>query len=169
MLPRVFAHLRQQGVRDVRAVTTEVTDAFGNVTTYHISNLRGTRRVTRVAGPCHSCGASGGDTQTWGYDDRGRIVSYTNGAGETSRYEYDTATGDLLKEIDALDQETTYTYDGQRRVLTRSTPDGGLTTYTYVAAGPATITEKVSATESRTTSIGYTAQGTAFETFTYAG
>jgi YD repeat-containing protein len=104
---------------------TTVTDANGGATTYHWKRIHGLRRITKIAGPCTSCGGGGGDVQEWEYDDKGRITSHTNGAGEETRYEYDPATGDLLREIDALNQETVYTYDAQGRMLTQRVGDGG--------------------------------------------
>jgi RHS repeat-associated protein len=137
---------------------TTVTDALTHVTTYDFNMIWGGRYVTKITGPCSSCG-SGNETQQWTYDQRGRIASHTNGVGKTTRYEYDPATGDLLKEIDPLEQETVYTYDSQGRVLTKTNPDGAVTTYTYGPAGPTSITEKVTLGTTRTTNISYTTQG----------
>jgi len=58
---------------------TEVTNALGQVTTYEWSYVAGVRQVTRITGPCHSCGTGGGDVREWAYDDQGRIVAYTSG------------------------------------------------------------------------------------------
>ncbi|XXF76256.1 RHS repeat-associated core domain-containing protein [Myxococcaceae bacterium GXIMD 01537] len=138
---------------------TVVTDALGNATTYEYASIIGNKQLTRVTGPCTSCGGGGDETSAWTYDAKGRQTSFTDGAGKTTRYEYDPDTGDLLKEIDPLQQETAYTYDSKGRLLARATPDGGLVTYTHAAAGPASRTEKVSATASRTTRYTYTRQG----------
>jgi RHS repeat-associated protein len=138
---------------------TTVTDALGNATVYDFANIRGTRRVTKVTGPCPSCGGGGGgDVQQWAYDEFGNITSYTNGLDKVWSYTYN-ASGDLLTETDPLNQVTTYTYDSQGRVLTRTGPDGSVTTYTHGTAGPLTITEKVSATQDRTTTLTYNSQG----------
>ncbi|XXF80123.1 RHS repeat-associated core domain-containing protein [Myxococcaceae bacterium GXIMD 01537] len=138
---------------------TVVTDALGNATTYEYASIIGNKQLTRVTGPCTSCGGGGDETSAWTYDAKGRQTSFTNGAGKVTRYEYDPDTGDLLKEIDPLQQETAYTYDSKGRLLTRATPDGGLVTYAHAAAGPASRTEKVSETASRTTRFTYTRQG----------
>jgi RHS repeat-associated protein len=139
--------------------TVQVTDALGHVTTYAWSGFGGIhRRLTSIVGPCVSCGGGSSQTQTFDYDNEGRLLSETDGLGHTTSYEYD-ANGDRISETNALNQTTSYTYDSHGRVLTRSAPDGSLTTYTYAPAGPLTITEKLSATQNRTTSITYNGQG----------
>jgi RHS repeat-associated protein len=140
------------------ANTTTVTDALGNTTVYEIALAGGIERVTKITGPCSSCGGGGGNVQEWTYDIVGNITSYKNGLGKTWVYTYNS-TRNLLTETDPLNRVTTYTYDSQGRVLTRTGPDGSLTTYTYGPAGPLTLTEKVTATEDRTTTITYNGQG----------
>ena len=54
---------------------------------------------------------------------------------------------------------TAYTYHPDGRMHTRTAPNGDVTTWTYVAAGPQTITETVSPGVNRTTNVIYTAQG----------
>ena len=136
---------------------TTVTDALGNVTTYDYANVKGTRRVTKVTGPCTSCGG-GGAEQEWAYDEFGNITSYTNALDETWTYTY-SSNNELLTETDPLSRVTTYTYDSEGRVLTTSRPGGVLTTLTHGTAGPLTITEKVDATTNRTTTLTYTSSG----------
>jgi RHS repeat-associated protein len=135
-----------------------VTDALGNVTEYDFQNVHGLLRVTKVTGPCSSCGGGGGNVQEWGYDSLGQIVSYTNGAGKTWTYTY-SPDGDLLTETDPLSQVTTYTYDAEGRVLTRTGPEGAVTTYTHAPAGPLTVTETVTASDTRTTTMTYNPLG----------
>jgi len=137
---------------------TTVTDAAGNVTTYDWANVRGTRRVTKVTGPCSSCGGGGSEIQEWTYDEFGNTTSYKNGLGKIWTYTYN-ADGDLLTVTDPLNGVTTYTYDTQGRLLTKSRPGGGLTTLTHGSAGPLTITEKISATTNGTTTLTYTTAG----------
>jgi YD repeat-containing protein len=136
---------------------TEVTNALGQVTTYEWSYVAGVRRITRITGPCESCGGSGSEVREWTYDDEGRIVAHTSGA-HTSSYGYHPS-GHLAWERNALDQTTSYTYDAQGRLLTATRPDGGVTTYTHAPAGPLTVTEKVTATQSRVTTFTYDGQG----------
>jgi RHS repeat-associated protein len=137
---------------------TTVTDALGSATEYDFQNVHGMLRVTKVTGPCSSCGGGGGDVQEWGYDALGQITSFKNGAGKTWTYTY-SPEGNLLTETDPLTQETTYTYDAEGRVLTRTGPDGAVTTYTHAPAGPLTVTESVTAGQTRTTTMSYTALG----------
>ncbi len=153
------------------ALTTTVTDALGNVTQYHWNNIYGRRLVTKIEGSCSSCGG-GSEVREWTYDDKGRVLTYKDGAGNVTTYIYDPDTGDVLTESRVADPDspattthtTTYTYylegaPNYGRMHTKTEPNGQLTTHTYVAAGPETITEAVTATETRTTSFTYTAQG----------
>lgn len=150
-----------------KRVATDPADT----TTYEYSSFNGMRLVTKATGACGSCG-SGSEVREWTYDDKGRVLTYKDGAGSVTTYTYDPATGDLLTESRVADpanpstttHTTTYTYypDGAPnygRMHTKTEPNGQVTTWTYVAPGPATITETVSATEARTTSFTYTSQG----------
>jgi RHS repeat-associated protein len=138
---------------------TLVADANGNVTDYEWTSIRGlTPRITRVTGSCASCGGGAtGETQSWTYDDNGSIVSYTDAQQNVSTFTYDAA-GNLLTET-TPSGTTTYTYDAQGRTLTVTRPGGGLTTYTHGPAGPLTITEKITNSQNRTTTLTYTSQG----------
>ncbi len=142
------------------SVSTTVTDALGNATTFEWTSLQGiTPRLTRITGACPTCGGGGlGRTAQWTYDDLGRVLTATDAFGKTTTYTYD-ANGDLQTETDRLGKTTTYTHDAQGRVLTVTRPDTGLTTYTHSPAGPLTVTEKVAASLNRTTTIAYTGQG----------
>jgi RHS repeat-associated protein len=137
---------------------TTVTDALGNQTVYEHRPILGMRRVTKVTGPCPSCGGGGGDVQEWTYDDVGNVTSYKNGAGDVWTYTY-TTNYQLSTETDPLGHTTSYTYTAEGRMESRTGPDGSFTSYTYGPAGPLTVSEKVSAAETRTTSYTYTPQG----------
>jgi RHS repeat-associated protein len=143
--------------------TNTMTDALGNITTYTLSRQGGMARVTQVSGPCSSCGGGGGgNTQSWTYDDAGNVLTYTDGGGHKWTYTYDPAnTGDLLTETTPAPEnaQTVYTYFPDGRVQTITRPDGGVTSYTYGPAGPLTITESITDTQSRTTTMTYTPQG----------
>jgi len=136
---------------------TEMTDALGRLTTYTWREFDGLRRLTKVDGSCANCGG-GSQVQEWTYDDKARPTTYKDGLGNVTTYVYDAA-GNQTSETNALSQTRSFTYDSQGRVLTRSGPDGSLTTYTHGSAGPLTITEKLTAAQDRTTSIGYNGQG----------
>jgi RHS repeat-associated protein len=138
---------------------TVVTDALGNVTTYDFANVWGQRLITKVTGPCASCGA-GGDTEQWSYDGKGRVLTHVDGNGKTTTYTYEATTGDLLTRTDPLSHTTIYTYDSQGRVLTRTDPSTAVTTYVQSPPGPTSVTETVTSTQTRTTSISYDTPGT---------
>lgn len=140
---------------------TLVLDGNGNVTEYEWTNLLGvTPRVTRITGPgCAGCsGGSPGRMGSWQYDEFGRIISHTDGLGKTWNFTYD-GDGDLVGETDPLNNTTAYTHDSEGRVLTVTRPDGGITTYTHGSAGPLTVTEKVTTTQNRTTTLAYNTSG----------
>jgi RHS repeat-associated protein len=135
-----------------------VTDALGNVSSYRWTSLLGiTRRIIEIEGGCPSCGG-GGQNQQWSYDNNGRALSRTDAFGNTRTYTYN-ASGDLLTKTDPLSHLTTYTYDAQGRILSITRPDGGVTTYTYGPSGPLTITQSVTSTQNRTTTLVYNTQG----------
>jgi RHS repeat-associated protein len=142
---------------------TTVTDALNNVTTYDFSMIWGSLHVTKITGPCASCGG-GGETQEWTYDDRGRVLSYKDGEGNVRSYTYTTADGDLETETRSPEPGVThltrYEYQSDGRLFRRTDPNLKTTTWTlYVPAGPQTVTEKVSATENRVTGLVYWPQG----------
>ena len=154
-----LANGREKFTIEYAGAVSTVTDALGNVTSYTWAAFGGIhRRITKIVGPCQSCGGGGSETQEFTYDDEGRLLTETDGLGHTTTYTYDV-NGDRITETNALDETTTFTYDAQGRVLTRTGPDGALTTYTYGPSGPLTITEKVTATQNRTTTITYNGQG----------
>ena len=136
---------------------TTVTDALGNATMYDWASVQHMYVVTKVTGPCQSCGG-GGSSEEWTYDAAGNITAYKDGAGKVSTYAYDS-NNDLLSETDPLNRTTTYTYDAQGRVTSVSRPGGGSTTTTHGPAGPLTITEAVTSTDNRTTAVAYGPSG----------
>src|SRR5262249_34905114 len=79
------------------ATSTTVTDLLGNATTYDFANVLGMSRVTKITGPCASCGGGGGNLQTWNYDDDGKNKTYHNGANKTRPHNYN-AKPDPLNE-----------------------------------------------------------------------
>lgn len=141
---------------------TTVTDALGNVTVYEYTNVWGQRRVTKMVGPCPSCG-SGADTQEWTYDAKAREKTHRDGEGNVTTYAYNEATGDLLSEArtsaPGVSHVTGYTYHPDGRIATRTDPNGRITEFTYGAAGPTLIREQITASTWRETDIEYTAQG----------
>jgi RHS repeat-associated protein len=139
-----------------QALQTTVTDARGNVATYEYNRIWGGLYVTKLIGPCTSCGG-GSETQEWRYDNRGRVKAYTDGAAKTTTYEY-YDNGDLWKMHDAAGGTTIYTYEVDGRLKTRQFPNNALTRYVYDPPGLRSITESVTATVDRQTSFTYNAQ-----------
>ena len=133
---------------------TIVTDALGNPTTYEFVHAAGVKSISRITGPCSSCGGGGGDLQEWTYDAAGRIESYKDALGHITRYTYD-ARGNVLSERDPLERTTSYTYDDQDRVLTVTRPDESVTSATHGPSGPLTLTDPLV----RTTTMDYEGPG----------
>jgi RHS repeat-associated protein len=144
------------------AYRTSVTDKLDNVATYDWNFYNGNRRVTKIVGPCLVCGTGEGHTQTWSYDSAGRTTSHTDRGGNRTEYTY-TADGDLetIRRWSTPTQEhlTSFSYYPDGRVHTETAPNGAVTTYTYVVAGPETVTTTVTPTVSRQYSFLYTPQG----------
>ncbi len=78
---------------------TIVTDGLGHETTYYFDAGRGA--VTSIVGAC-GCGSSGSETTTFTYDERLNVV----------------------KKVDALSNETTYTYDIDGNLTSITDPIG---------------------------------------------
>ncbi len=139
---------------------TTVTDALGRQTIYEFQFTNLLNQITKVTGPCDGVCGAGAEVNQWAYDpNHGRMISTTDPAGKTWTYTYDPITQDLLTSKDPLNQTTTYTYDAQGRMLTRTDPDGAVTTYVQSNPGPTSITQSVTASTTRTTSIAYHANG----------
>ena len=127
-------------------LTATVTDALGNVTTYDWTNIWGMKHVTKITGPCPSCGGIRDQTQQWTYDDKGRVLSNTDGNGNKTTYTYN-ANGDLISETDPDNNVITYTVgtDGRRTSTTvKSVVDPAqnkVTTFEYDRGNLKTQTE----------------------------
>jgi RHS repeat-associated protein len=71
------------------------------------------------------------------FDAAGRMValqtfrSGENGSADTTRWNYDPASGLLLSKVDAAGKAVSYTYDVAGRVATRTWARGVMTTYSY--------------------------------------
>ena len=138
---------------------TLVTDALGHTTTYEFALVNRTRRVVKTRGPCGSCGGGGSETEEWTYDTAGRIKTHKDAGGKVTHHEYDPLTGDLTAVRDAMLNAAIYTYDAEGRVTSVISPDNSAKRFTYVDAGPATITETINGTTSRTSRIEYDTHG----------
>jgi len=97
------------------------------------------------------------------------VATQKDAGGKVTHFEYDTDTGDLVRTKDALLNTTIYTYYADGRVKSITTPDNATKRYTYVDAGPATITESIDSSRSRTQKILYNAAGQLALTFDFRG
>ncbi|MGC8634204.1 MAG: RHS repeat-associated core domain-containing protein [Candidatus Limnocylindrales bacterium] len=103
---------------------TGMTDADGNPTAYTYDALN------RLTGISYATGATAPVTYT--YDANGNRTSMTDGAG-TETFTYD-ALNRLTSDIRGT-SVFRYTYDAAGDLLSRTYPDGTLTSYTYDADG----------------------------------
>lgn len=76
----------------------------------------------------------GGRTFTFAYDDRGRVISLTDVAGNVATFEYD-AFGRLLRWVDPLGRATTNNFDRDGRLISCSDASGAAARYQYDDAG----------------------------------
>lgn len=146
-----------------QADRTIVTDSLENQTEYQFQIINGIKRITRTIGSCSSCGGAGSATEEWGYDDKGRVISHTDGEGNVTEYEYD-GDGNLRlirgPVMNSGPQHVTeMVYDANGRLVSRIAPNLATTTWTYAPPGPETITEEVSPGVTRTTTFVYYASG----------
>jgi RHS repeat-associated protein len=107
-------------------VTTQVTDSFDRVTTYHFGIFGDLPLITQIQGPC-PCGSP---DSTFDYDAQGRPISQVDAQGRATTFAYD-ADGNLVTVTDALKQVTALTYNAFGQVLTTTDPTGATTTFAY--------------------------------------
>jgi len=125
---------------------TTKTDSLGHATTYTYDPTYGV--VTKIT-------YSDGAIETYAYDERLNLVSFTDGRGNITTYTYDE-NGHRLSVTDALGNVSSYAYDATGRRISETSARGVITKYEYDANG--NLTTK------------YQAWGTAdqiSETFTY--
>lgn len=89
-----------------------VTDALKRVTNYYFDKSRGRNIITKTEGTCGGCGGGGSEVTQYFYD------PYLN----------------IVKKIDALSNQTLYTYDGHANLLTE-TDVFGTQKWTYNSFG----------------------------------
>jgi RHS repeat-associated protein len=82
----------------------------------------------------HGLGTPAATTETFAYDDAGRIIRATDGIGHSTHYEYNAA-GDLVSELDAGGNERKWAYNGTHDVTSITEPGGETTTIVRDANG----------------------------------
>ena len=145
-------------------ITTYTYDANGNRTSVTNPNGKTTYYEFNYKGQLIKETDSGGDVTLYGYGNTGcascgggsdKLTSITDSKGRVTNYVYDSI-GRLIKIIDPINGEITYTYDSRGRltsvtdsignttsyqydslgrVIKTDSPDTGITTYTYNSVG----------------------------------
>lgn len=119
--------------------STTVTNELNKQTTYSYQVIQGIKRIVAIKGePTPNCPASNstytynergqvltktdakGVVTTYTYNDRGLETSHTDGAGTTVTTDWD-ATRFLPTKVTEPQRTTSYTYDGQGRLLSQIT------------------------------------------------
>lgn len=121
------------------------TDANGNVTTYTYDS-NGYLRAVTYPSPLR--------TEAYAWDKVGRLISKTDGKGQTTRIRYDNldrieritysdgstvfykydANGNIIREIDSTGA-IHYSYDGKNRLTQEINPNGTINRYKYDKSG----------------------------------
>lgn len=112
---------------------TQVTDSFGNQTTYSFSMQGGQWIASSSEGPgCVTCSMRGNILNLG--DSNGNIISTTDDLNNTTTFTYD-GSNDMTSASKPLNSNTTattsYTYNNFGEVLTLTDPLGNVTTNTY--------------------------------------
>lgn len=110
---------------------TTVTDALGRTTKYWFDKSKGRNVITKTEGNCN-CG-SGSQTTVYEYDDRLNLIKKVDALLNQTVYTYD-GNGNRLSMTNVLGTET-YTYNAFGEILTRTDRMNGVTTNTFDAAG----------------------------------
>ena len=107
----------------------------------------------------YAFGTASARTETFEYDEGGRLVAQTDPAGHTTTYTYNAA-GDRTSVKDPAGNETKWTYNGTHDVLTATAPGGLTTTIVRDAAGnPETVSRPAPGGGTQATSFGYDEDG----------
>jgi RHS repeat-associated protein len=139
-----------QYIYDANAFMLTKTDPLGNTTTYVYDNQH---RVVSSIDP-------EGQTRSMTYPQPGtdttKTTTFAEKDGGVWTYRYDTQAGTLMSKTDPQGGVTSYTYDAAGNRLSTALPDGTTTTSTYDAAGNMTSTTDALG---QTTSYTYNAFG----------
>src|SRR5262249_25702146 len=138
------------GGYDFNGFGNPVADPTKTATTFVYDKL-GRQRVT-VVNPGHGDLTRGTRAD---YDKGGNLTPSADEPGNPTRYEYDLLNrrtkatdaldhsnevvydldGNVLETVDAANKRTTNVYDALNQLVSKETPDGRVTGYTYTAAG----------------------------------
>jgi len=116
---------------DAAARIASMVDELGRTTTYEYDNAHRRIATNQPFGV--------GEQARIGFvsDRNGRIISRTNGEGETSSYVFD-GIGQLLSSTDALGRTTTYGYDASGNRTSFTNANGEVTNFTFDLANQLT-------------------------------
>jgi len=104
-------------------------------------------------------GTASASTSTYAYNEAGRLITETDGAGHTTEYGYDSE-GNRMSKLDAVGNESKRTYNKTHDVLTATTPKGETTTITRDSRGnPEVISRPAPGSSTQTVSYVYNAYG----------
>lgn len=133
---------------------TRITnDGTGSVTDQWFTTYNQPFEVTR------GVGTEAATTESFVYDDEGRLVGETDGNEHTTTYGYNGA-GDRVSEIDPNENETEWAYNATHDVISVIKPGGELTTIARDGAGnPESISSPAPGEVAQTTSFEYDGQG----------
>lgn len=152
---------------DDRGNVIRTTDALGGVTTHVYDDVDNELQKVDALGNTNSYtyDANGnkltetdplGFTTRYSYGPFRVLTSITNPRGFTSTNSYDSDTGNLLQQTDALGNVTSYSYDDAGNLLTRTDALGNITTNGYDSVGHLTNTVVIDAVRGVLNSTGYT-------------
>lgn len=155
---------------------TTVTDCEGNKTSYQFGPAGAPTYVKdnllSVSMPSANSSSGGAGatvptstyTYTSGSQNTFKVTSVTDALGNVTRYEYDSpATGNLVKMVHPPAQgqvaETIFTYDGNGRVTSTTSPEGGTTTYVFGDSQTGLVTQIFRPAHGAPEGFTYTASG----------
>jgi RHS repeat-associated protein len=137
------------------------TGTLGQSSTFDFSVLLGVPRATTMDAPCHGCGLRAASST---YDQDGSLITRTDFNGHVTTYSHDLRGLETLR-IEATgtaeERATVTTWHATRRLPVRIEVAGSITTFDYDGDGrllTRTVTDAATG-ESRTTSWTYTATG----------
>jgi RHS repeat-associated protein len=111
---------------DTRDRLVVKTDALGNTSTFQFDVKSSNGTVAVIDQPRARIDADG-NTTSFSFDNRDRVIQKIDAKGGVTQYQYNLR-GDRTAVIDPLNQKTTFSFDGNRRLISEVRPS--LTTST---------------------------------------